>query len=624
MNKLSKILLIFIVTLSSCNPMNDTYNLLNKNVQSPQEKFSYTLTNADYVAISSSALADATNTHDSLIAKSIKSTNSLPEGYASTYVPAILKKMYPALGKGSTSLVSFNFNRGPITSLVEYTSADRYTLANTDYKSMGGAVMIYKYFSPSNPPGNYLPDFLKNKYPDAADSTLKTINYKYATTDPSGGEVNIFDEEFNGSLGDFQTVSITGDQNWTAASYKQDQYAKMSGHLSSTGKNYNNEDWLISPAINLSGFSDPNVQIEQAINYLHNQWNQTTVQISTDFTGDITTATWTPVTISTLPTGSNWTFVTSEKIDLSAYSGKTIHIAFKYVSDTNNAATWEVNWVKVNGTISGSGNATPNVIKESGLYRMLNGSWATEPDVYILNSEDYNSMGAPGKYGNFSSSVPPDNYLSQFLSQKYPYAQEGEQIVVMYKYYSGGTHIRADEYTFTNQQWAKYNPIEMKTGQFINTGTKWVFDPTVIFTMNSTDYQLIVDAVKADPNKKQLVNSYGTGEYYYGSDSHYGDFDARISQRNTAAYPQPEYKGLSEADAIALIQKRIKEGVAVMLQAKFPNAVAQVSGIDVMYVVTYKVYENDGSTETPTVTFQCTKSGPNPEFTLVDNPAPSK
>ncbi len=624
MNKLSKILLIFIVTLSSCNPMNDTYNLLNKDVQPPQAKFSYTLTKADYAAISSKALADATNAKDTLVAKSIKSTNSLPEGYAAKYVPNLLTSMYPALGKGSSSVVSYNFNLGSITALEAYTSANQYSLNNADYTAMGGAVMIYKFFSPSNPPASYIPEFLKTKYPTVADSTLEMVNYKYATTDPAGGEVNILDEEFNGSLGDFQTVSITGDQNWTAASYKQDQYAKMSGHLSSTGKNYDNEDWLISPAINLSGFSNPNMQIDQAINYLHNQWDQTTVQVSTDYTGDVASATWTPVTISTLPTGSNWPFVTSEKVDLSAYSGKTIHIAFKYVSDTNNAATWEVNWVKVNGTISGSGNTTPNVIKESGLYRLLNGSWGTEKGVYVLNSEDYNSMGAPGKYDNFSSSELPDNYLPQFLSNKYPFAQEGDQIVVVYKYYSGGTQTRADQYTFTSSQWTKYNPVEMKTGQFINTGTKWVFDPTVIFTMTLADYQLIVDAVKNDPNKKNLVNKYGTGEYYYGADAHYGDFDARISQRNTAAYPQPEYKGLSEADAIALIQKRIKEGVAVMLQAKFPNAVAQVSGIDVMYVISYKVYENDGSTQTPTVTFQCTKSGPNPEFTLVDNPAPSK
>ena len=623
MNKLYKILLIFVVALSSCNPMNDTYNLLNKDVQPPQAKFNYALTNADYVAISSKALADATNAKDSLLAKSIKSTNSLPEGYAAKYVPNLLTKMYPALGKGSSSIVAYNFNLGPLTALESYTSANQYTLNNADYATMGGAVMIYKYFSPSNPPASYIPEFLKAKYPTVADSTLEMINYKYATTDPAGGEVNLLDEEFSGSLGDFQAVSVTGDQVWKASSYKQDKYAKISGHLSSTNKDYDNEDWLVSPAINLKGFSDPNMQIQQAINYINGQWNQATVQVSTDYTGNVATATWTPVTITTLPTGNDWAFVTSEKIDLSAFTGKTIHVAFKYISDTNNAATWEVNWIKINGTMPGSGNATPDVIKESGLYQLLNGTWATVPGVYVLNSADYNSMGAPGKYDNFSGSALPDDYLPQFLTQKYPYAQEGKQIVVVYKYYSGGTHTRADQYTFTNSKWTKYNPVEMKTAQFINIGTKWIFDPTVTFSMTSADYQLIVDAVKADPNKKYLVNKYGSGEYYYGASSYNGDFDARIVKRTEGPYAQPEYKGLSDADATKLIMKRIAEGINVLLQIKYPNAVAQVSGVDVMYIVTFKIYENDGSTGVFTVKFQCTKSAPNPQFTLVSGPTAS-
>lgn len=615
MNKLYKILLLLVVVaFSSCNPMNDTYNLLNKDIQPPTATFSYTLTNADYVAISSSALADATNAQDSLIARSIKTTNSLPEGYVALYVPNLLKKMHPALGKGSTSIVTYNFNNGPKTNLVEYASAEQYTLSNADYDSIGGAVETYKFFSPSNPAEDYLPDFLTSKYPDATDNTLKMLSYKYAATDPAGKTV--LDAEFSDSLLDnFQRVNVTGNQIWYGSSYGQDQFAKISGY--SKG-NQDNEDWLISPAINLENFPNWSLQVNQAINYLHNKWDQIKILISTDYSGNVATASWNPVTINTLPTGSNYTFVTSEKVDISAYAGKTIHVAFKYTSNTSNAAMWEINWLKING------GSTPEVLEGSSLYRLTNGSWNTEPGVYVLNSADYNSMGAPGKYNNFSSSVPPDNYLPQFLAQKYPYAQEGNQVVVMYKYYAGKTFFRADEYTFTNNLWAKYNPITVKTGQFINTGTKWVFDPTVTFTMTSADYQMIVDAVKADPDKKQLVNKYGTGEYYYGADAHYGDFDARILNRNTAEYPQPEYDELSDDEAIALVQKRIKEGVVVMLQSKFPNAVAQVSGIDVMYVVTYKVYENDGSTKTPTNTFQCTKSGPNPEFTLVSPTGTSK
>jgi len=229
-------------------------------------------------------------------------------------------------------------------------------------------------------------------------------------------------------------------------------------------------------------------------------------------------------------------------------------------------------------------------------------------------------MGSPGKYNNFSSSDNPDDYLPQFLSMKYPYAQEGDKLAVVYKYYSGGTSTRADEYSFSMNEWTKYDPVEVKTDQFINVGSKWIFDPTVKFTMASADYQLIVDAVKANPDTKSLVDSYGTGEFYYGANSHYNNFDIRLVKRTTGDFAQAEYSDLTEEEANALIMDRMAEGVGVMLKAKFPNAVAQVSGVDVMYEVTVSTYENDGSYGTYVVTLQCTKSGPDPSFELVEGP----
>jgi len=534
-----------------------------------------------------------------------------------------LKSMYPALGKNSVAKVTYNYNNGHKTYLTEYTDAGEYYISSSDYESIGGAVKVYKYFSPSNPPETYLPDLLANKYPDAADSTLKMVTYKYATTDPAGGEVGIYTEEFT-TLNNVSTFDVVGDQSWYASSYKQDDFAKISGYVSKDTASYDNEDWLVSAAIDLNGFTSPVMQISQAINFLNDQWDQINILISTDFDGtDVSTATWTPVNITTLPTGSSWSFVTSERIDLSAYEGQTVYVAFKYISSTTNAATWEINWLKVYGTIegSGSGTADPEVITKSDFYRLDGTTWKMESDgVYALSSQDYDSMGSPGKYNNFSSSDNPDDYLPQFLSMKYPYAQEGDKLAVVYKYYSGGTSTRADEYSFSMNEWTKYDPVEVKTDQFINVGSKWIFDPTVKFTMASADYQLIVDAVKANPDTKSLVDSYGTGEFYYGANSHYNNFDIRLVKRTTGDFAQAEYSDLTEEEANALIMDRMAEGVGVMLKAKFPNAVAQVSGVDVMYEVTVSTYENDGSYGTYVVTLQCTKSGPDPSFELVEGP----
>lgn len=51
---------------------------------------------------------------------------------------------------------------------------------------------------------------------------------------------------------------------------------------------------------------------------------------------------WTRIEIPTKPSGSSWTFVESGEIDLKAYVGSKMQIAFKYVSTTSVAPTWEV------------------------------------------------------------------------------------------------------------------------------------------------------------------------------------------------------------------------------------------------------------------------------------------
>jgi len=43
-----------------------------------------------------------------------------------------------------------------------------------------------------------------------------------------------------------------------------------------------------------------------------------------------------------------------------------------------------------------------------------------------------------------SSDLAPEGYLPSFLNFKFPYAQEEDALVVMYKYYSGGTNVRGN------------------------------------------------------------------------------------------------------------------------------------------------------------------------------------
>ncbi|WP_320020107.1 hypothetical protein [Labilibaculum manganireducens] len=230
-------------------------------------------------------------------------------------------------------------------------------------------------------------------------------------------------------------------------------------------------------------------------------------------------------------------------------------------------------------------------------------------ELYELTSDDYDAMGTgssqPGQYNNFSSSIVPENYLSIFLGVKFPYASNGDKFALLYKYYAGGgvTETRAKEYTLTDGIWLEYQSTIAKTDQYVRSTAGWVFDPSVLYTMGEEDYQMIVDYVKNNI-EGDYINTYGTGESYFGVDAHYKEFAIA--------------DGKFEATKFDTWQDAVKAGVAVYLPLKFPSAVAQVDGVDVNYIITFAGYVS--SMVDYTITFKCTKSGPSPEFEYVEGP----
>jgi hypothetical protein len=161
-----------------------------------------------------------------------------------------------------------------------------------------------------------------------------------------GGGVNpgILSEDFNNSWGDFETVSVEGAQVWDRNNTYGPDFsacARMSGYQNG---NYANEDWLISPEVDLADYTSVIFTFETAKNYTGNDIE---VKISTDYTGDPTTATWTDLQAN-ISTGS-WNWTPSGDIDLSTYAGQTIVVGFKYTSTTSACATWEVDNVLIEG-----------------------------------------------------------------------------------------------------------------------------------------------------------------------------------------------------------------------------------------------------------------------------------
>ena len=149
----------------------------------------------------------------------------------------------------------------------------------------------------------------------------------------------IFSETFASGQGVFtiQDVVLPSELTYVWQPLPSYSCMKASAYV---GQAFNAESWLVSPAIDLSGVSDATLTFEQAVNYATPQ-GALAMMISTNYNGDVTTATWNELNLDQWPAGNNWTFITSSA-DLSSYVGQQVTIAFKYTSSTSASPTWEV------------------------------------------------------------------------------------------------------------------------------------------------------------------------------------------------------------------------------------------------------------------------------------------
>lgn len=153
------------------------------------------------------------------------------------------------------------------------------------------------------------------------------------------------------SLSPFVPISISGAAGWGIGT-QNGVYAMMQGRVD--GVNEENEDWLISEAIDLSKLSYDELifTVDQALNYRNQQpMDNYTVKISSNYdpaSSNPASAQWTNLDVKNLPLGSDFNFVHSNA-DMLSFAGKNVHIAFVYKSSGEAAATWEIKNVMIIG-----------------------------------------------------------------------------------------------------------------------------------------------------------------------------------------------------------------------------------------------------------------------------------
>lgn len=236
------------------------------------------------------------------------------------------------------------------------------------YESLG-ADMIEK-------PEAVLPTYLKQKYPYAAVGDMVAVVYNKKADTPVVAEYTLgedwtettscklvtatftqdaegisveasmyLNETFKTDKGSFtiQDVFLEGVKwVWSKSSYNGKDFMKASAYIKATGNNPA-ESWLVSPVMNFKKSKAPELLFEHACRFrTETPSDNLNVMVSTDYSDDVKTATWTALTVENWPEDNSQYPFASNKIDLSAYNGQKVTIAFKYVSTKDVAPTWEV------------------------------------------------------------------------------------------------------------------------------------------------------------------------------------------------------------------------------------------------------------------------------------------
>lgn len=187
----------------------------------------------------------------------------------------------------------------------------------------------------------------------------------------SSAQTTILDQSLltDGSFNTFTTVNVTGAQTWHSSSIYG---AVCNGYLA--GQNFENEDWLISPVMNLS-------QVDNVkLTFSHTRGSAAVLNVgvaqgwykafaTSDFTGDPATTQWIELGFNqSIP--ATWQYVPSGELVIpDAAKSANSRIAFRYISSAAQSATWEIKNVKVTGEPQATNPLT-------GVFRITN--WNTE------------------------------------------------------------------------------------------------------------------------------------------------------------------------------------------------------------------------------------------------------
>ena len=216
---------------------------------------------------------------------------------------------------------------------------------------------------------------------------------------PNGGGENPgdcqdlnFSAPFTSTMDPFIAHSVVGDQAWY---WRSANYGVIiSGYVN--GTNYENEDWLVSPAFDLENYKNIQLSFDHTINkgVVEKMQTENTLWISNDYDGDVSTATWKQISITQYPKGDDWVFVNSGMINLPEENAlKNTFIAFKYSCSYQSSSTWEIKNFKITGECNTTSVKSPEISPKTYPISIFNRTVT----VFNLENEDLHVFDVYGR-----------------------------------------------------------------------------------------------------------------------------------------------------------------------------------------------------------------------------------
>ena len=198
--------------------------------------------------------------------------------------------------------------------------------------------------------------------------------------DPNPGttKVNVYQATFTSNDGGCKESIISNDSPYDNIWKCDPQYGWKATAFK--GSNHAAEATLTLPEVDLTGYDDAKLTINQAINFAKGKaLDYLKVELKSVDTSDGTVEE-TQLTDFDVPSEDSWTYY-DYTLDLSHFVGTKATISFRYKSDTNMCCTWEIKKATITGTKNSTG------IKET----------TTEPKDFIDFSKPYDVYSIDGR-----------------------------------------------------------------------------------------------------------------------------------------------------------------------------------------------------------------------------------